>query len=277
MNPRSQTTNKRRGRPPVGEADRLRALLWYYAVKARGNWSDYRLSKEFGADDGNVAERPRMFENIRKEARLPATGAYQQRTLGIVDRVERHPGFQGTGAVFHSRYWELLKNPPSDITAAQVFVQDTLKELGLIRLEGRLARIWDDHINQLGQVAADYLNVDPQQRYLGFLTVALEAQPDHIKRLTLLGGLYREALLVGNKAIFLPLNRLFLDCLMTFCCQPWVSKIALDFYKASHRQILYTLEPEQLDTFLANDSPYTKVSRLIMDAGGPAATSIRNK
>lgn len=274
MNPPSLTTTKKRGRPPGGETDRFRALTWYYAVKDRGNWSDYRLSKEFGSDDGSTADRQRIFENIRKDARMPATGTYQQRTLDIIERVERHPDFHGTAPIFHSQYWELLKNPPSDITTAQVFVRDTLIELGLVRLEGKLAKLWDDQVNQLGDAAAGYFDVDPLQRYLSCLSIVIEAQPDPLKRLTLLGSLYREALLVGHKAIYLQISRLFSEGLMAFCCEPWMAMIALDFYHFSQRQILYTLAPDQFNTFLAHESPYTKISRLIMDASNPAVAHL---
>lgn len=277
MKPPSHTTTKKRGRPPCSETDRFRALTWYYAVKDRGNWSDYRLSKEFGSDDGSTVDRQRIFENIRKDARMPATGAYQQRTLDIIERVERHPDFHGTAPIFHSHYWELLRNPPSDITTAQVFVQDTLNELCLVRLEGKLAKLWDDQVNQLGEAASGYFDVDPLQRYLSCLNIVIEAQPDPLKRLTLLGSLYREALLVGHKAMYLQIGRLFSEDLMAFCCESWMAKIALDFYHFSQRQILYTLAPDQFNTFLAHESPYTKISRLIMDAGNPAVAHLCTK
>ena len=36
------------GRPKQSEIDRLRAKVWYRAVKSCGNWSDYKLDMQFG-------------------------------------------------------------------------------------------------------------------------------------------------------------------------------------------------------------------------------------
>lgn len=124
----SKTKTERRTRSAV---ERLRAKVWYCAVKRCGNWTDYKLDMQFGQDGGPATKdgalRNRVFGVIGKKGTLPSRGTHHRRTFNLVERVETHPEFKGTAKVIDSPFWELLRLPPRDLEATTFFVTRLLR------------------------------------------------------------------------------------------------------------------------------------------------------
>ena len=91
-----------------------RLQVWYWPVsKLMGPRPDSRLDcrfayrRELTPSEGK--NRRRVFEWIRKMGREPNGGHPDLRTIEeIIEAVDVHPNFQGTAAIYRSRFWELF-------------------------------------------------------------------------------------------------------------------------------------------------------------------------
>jgi hypothetical protein len=138
-----------RGRKRKTGFDRLQAKVWYAAVKAVENLSDYRLGEKFGdlADlkfpkleinpiDGKTSissHSRRIFEFIRKNGAIPSEGKHRARNYSLVSLVGLEEGYGGTKKIFDSPFWTILK---LDCDASQIRTQ-IIKCIGNLNLHNQ--------------------------------------------------------------------------------------------------------------------------------------------
>lgn len=214
------------GRPPTDVAELLRAKVWYLAVKARGNWSDYKLDLEFAKPEGEAPrqgqDRRRAFEEIRRTGSVPTEGTHKRREFDLVRNVEAHPNFAGTADYFHSSFWALLKPVPMKLPAIRQFVEIELKRANLHRPSGDLDLLMKFIYAGTGKEMPSYIKAE--RLYSVSLQQHLKSAPINLDVFALLGGLFREAYLVCTLEIALVLKDLFIELLEEFCSQDWLKK-----------------------------------------------------
>ena len=207
-----QNKKKKRGRPPADITNKFRAEMWYLAVKARGNWSDYELDLKFGYDkednkndtpDGSA--RKRIFETIRTKRTLPSLGNHPKRNFDLVARVDKHPNFKGTSDIFHSAFWEIVSRRQISISETNEIVCHYFKKYNVLRLK-------QDQESMLRWISprseeAEFINELPtSEQYRLWLRVLIDKIPLNIDLLAFIGALYREAYLCGALEIALILS-----------------------------------------------------------------------
>lgn len=107
--------SKKRGGQPKHWAEEARVWVWYYEIKRRCDWTDYKLDHEFawteeGKRTRSSTDRPRTFEWIRKEARKPAGRDARWRGMSeLVASVEQNPLFSGTQRLYEFALWHFLQ------------------------------------------------------------------------------------------------------------------------------------------------------------------------
>lgn len=273
-----QREQRRRGRPRATEADRLQVKTWYYKVKSRGQWTDYRLSKEFSDEKcskGNaVTRRSRLFENLRTHWASPSLANNRRTSFDIISTVDAHPNFIGTSRTYRSQFWQLLKCPPQEVATAQNLVYGLFHELGLTRLENKLAYLWDKQLRSSAEKLDDYFCMTPVERYLGYLHSALREIEEDLDRLALLGALYREAFLCGAGILTILLGQRFITALDGFCSQPWLSAVGVELCEYARGRVIHCADSAQLNVALGWDDSATKATRLIVHTDMPAVKYI---
>lgn len=130
------------GVKPKTFLDRLIPKIWYWTVKARGNWSDPDLDVEFlRLENGakrDKADRVRAFEAIRARGVEPSSAGkkHWRRPFDLVMAVEAHPNFTGTSQAIHTPLWALLRSKSNNAMDATSIVEECLRRLGLTRIKG---------------------------------------------------------------------------------------------------------------------------------------------
>lgn len=197
-----KTNSRQRGRPPIDEIQRLRILTWYFLVKSKGGWSDYKLDITFGLpgakDAKEHAARPRIFELIRKRGVIPQRGENAKRGFDLIDEVENHPEFNGTKSIYESPFWELISQTSPTLHGTNKFVNKLLSLYGLSRIEVEFDALLTNAINDIEidhSNLLNYLNLPAIERYDQRLSDALNLLPSDLDKLTLTGALFREAYL----------------------------------------------------------------------------------
>lgn len=222
--PRASGPASGRGRPPLDEADQLRAKVWYSAVKARGNWSDYKLDVEFAREEDEErrcgADRRRAFEEVRRTGSVPTQGAHPKRSFDLVRNVDAHPEFSGTAKYFHSPFWDLLKGRTMALPEAHAFVAKCLATSNVYRLSNEL------HFVQRCLPVNGRLLVPAEMPdhlvYAAALDNLIKQTPVDLDLLALIGGLFREAFLVCALEIASVLKGRLNNLLEEFCAQTWL-------------------------------------------------------
>lgn len=241
------TTKKypaRTGRPSSSAIDRLRAKIWYCAVKRCGNWSDYKLDMQFGQDDGPIttggAARNRVFGVIGKKGTLPSRGGHHRRKYNLIVRVEDHQQFKGTAKVIDSPFWDLLKLPPRDLEATSSFAARCMELMGLTRLSGETALDWTWYANEeICRPGRGSLKSTGASTYEACLDDALSGLPCDLNLLALLGGLYREACLSFNPMNAEILGVFFKLSLKQFSSESWLGSHGQYLENLAMNRILY--------------------------------------
>lgn len=241
----------RRGRPPLDEADQLRAKVWYSAVKARGNWSDYKLDVEFAREEGEVrrcgADRRRAFEEVRRTGSVPTQGTHARRSFDLVGNVDAHPEFSGTAKYFHSPFWDLLKGRTMTLPEAHAFVSKCLAKSGLYRPSNELHFVLRClPVNGRLLIPAE---MPDQLVYAGALDNLIKQTPVDLDLLALIGGLFREAFLVCELEIASVLKERLNNLLEEFCAQTWLVESTRNLHLLAERRILFW----QMDKYYFDD------------------------
>jgi hypothetical protein len=217
----------KKGRPPTDVAELLRAKVWYLAVKARGNWSDYKLDLEFAKPEGESPrqgqDRRRAFEEIRRTGSVPTEGTHKRREFDLVRNVEAHPNFAGTSSYFHSSFWTLLQPVPMKLQNAKQIVENELKRANLHRPSAELALFVT--LSKPGSTGRDMPSgVDTRHLYRASLQMYLQSAQRNLDVFALIGSLFREAYLVCALEIAVVLKDLLCEMLEEFCNQEWLQK-----------------------------------------------------
>jgi len=232
------------GRPKLSEVDRLRAKIWYCAVKRCGNWTDYKLDMEFGQAEGpiytNGAGRNRVFGVIGSKGTLPSRGDHHMRKFDLVERVESHLDFKGTSEVIDSPFWDLLKLPPRNLETTSAFVLRCLEKLNLMRLSEKNALDWmwyaSDQLFSSNRPSLKSTGAGPFEISLNDATKELQCD---LNLIALFGGLYRESCLSFNPANAEILGTFFRLSLEQFCAQPWLGAHGSYLEDLARNRILY--------------------------------------
>lgn len=200
------------GRPKDDVAVRLRGKVWYWAVRAKSRWSDYRLDAEFAtpaARGRSGAKRVRLFERVRKTGSIP----HLRTGWNLVNRVESHPVFTGTATYFYSTYWDLLDPAPAQLAKTHRWVGDLLSRFELFRPSEPLFRLL--HLHAPPTMSEERLYRSALKTHLSVMTSGLDV-------LALLGALFREAYLVGALDTAIQLRDELLPRLEGFVRQKWL-------------------------------------------------------
>ena len=232
------------GRPAKAAVEHLRVRVWYLAVKTRKSWSDYRLDQEFAwENDRNErkgADRLRVFETIRRRSVSPSSGRHPKRQFDLIAKVDAHPDFAGTSAIYFSPFWTLLQGSFMELPEIHEFTKEQLMRCGIHRPTGKFSAI---HVEKFPLFDAEQTELDCEdwdlpQVYEASLRAAITDLPVNLDLLALLGGLFREAYLVCALEIAVCLKELFLHALNAFCAQHWLDDADIDLLDMAEEKIL---------------------------------------
>lgn len=148
---------KKRGRQRKHWAEKARVWIWYWKIKDTCGWSDYKLDNEFawtekGRSSFSLAQRPRTFEWIRKEARKPAGNDPRWRGMDeLVVAVDQHPLFKGSKFLYEAELWSMLQETVVTSEVVEARINHLFKIYDLIRVPhdqltddlGRLTETYD--------------------------------------------------------------------------------------------------------------------------------------
>lgn len=250
-----------RGRPRLDPVDRVRAKVWYLAVKARGGWTDYRLDVEFArcADEPRRegSERRRAFEAVRRTGTVPSPGTHPRRDFDLVENVESHPDFVGTANIFHSPFWNLLKMRVMGIPEASAFTSQCMTHFKLHRPSGKL---YD--VIRYSWLRADLPYGENKDIYLGAIKTIVSRLPQELDALALLGGLFREAYLVCSLETAGILKNQFIEFLEQYGEQKWLGATGNELVLLAERRVLYwQIDKHYDDNKYYDDWPPNAVER----------------
>lgn len=258
----------KRGRPSTDQIDRIRAKIWYKAVKSRTEWSDYQLDIEFvrdkdeGKRDG--PRRRRAFERIRRLGVVPSSGNHHARKYDLVAQVDSHPRFMGTADVFRSPFWELLKARAMALPQAHALVAQCMNTFNVFRPSGKLHFIWEV---ALANRIPETTQLSGANKYRVALRQVLQEKPLDLNQLALIGALFREAYLTCALDIATVLRDEFVDRLQQYCDQDWLGDMGSELLQLAERRALYWgVEPELEEGKIYDDWPEQVVSRPLLCA-----------
>lgn len=280
------TRTNKRGRPPSDAAELLRAKVWYLAVKARGNWSDYKLDLEFAKPEGEAPRpgeaRRRAFEEIRRTGSVPTEGTHKRREFDLVRNVETHPNFAGTANYFHSSFWALLKPVPMKLREVKLLVESELSRASLHRPSSDLDLLLKFYYPRSNGGAGGERPpvVEARHLYGASLQLYLSSAPRDLDLFALLGSLFREAYLVCALEIALVLKDLFIELLEEYCCQGWLKKddTGQKLLRLAERRVFHwRLEDVTNDSEGYDDLPMVVVERPLLQHSEGLERLIQNE
>lgn len=237
--------NGKVGRPRRSEIDKLRARIWYWTVKSRGNWKDSKLDEQFGSIDGPRLgpNRTRVFGQIKKNGVLPRTGQNKSPNFSVVYRVDNHPNFNGTSMVIDSPFWELLENPPSSLEEANQLVQKLLDLHNLTRFSGRSQIEWMMlNASELFNRERNGLYKHGVEPYEASLQDACKDIPTNLNSAALFGALYLESCLSFNIDNAKTLGIYFRIAIEEFCSYDWLGGEAWLLQDIAINRILFGIK-----------------------------------
>lgn len=274
-------TSPKLGRPPKTPVDRLRAQLWYYAVKSRTIMSDYQLDLLFldrlGKRPSDPQKRIRLFENVRLYGTLPSTGTHPRRDFNLIEIVDLHEDFGGTAEVFNSPFWLLFGPQYQDLSSCHALVQSSLRRLGLLRFSSiaqwgfkGAMKMWNDKQESELQLSSSFI-WEGYRLYGVQLRIVLSTLPLSLDLLTLLGALFREAYLACALEVAVEIKNIFYEMLERYIKQDWISPLANVFERQAECRILFMhsypfmIGNEGIDVY--DDYPSEVVQRMIFPVG----------
>jgi len=201
------------GRYPNSEIERLKPKFWYWYIKSRTNMNDAELDILFAEDESgrkySSADRPRIFESIRKNGTTPSDGSHRLRKFNLIDKVDAHPSFSGSKNVFTSPFWDLLQPEPIDLDKNNEILDASLKKLNLIRLNYGHEYFWD--FMDVPFNPNDRQGISPYfiSDFEHIFHKAISNIPDNLDLLALIGALYRESCLTFQLENAIVLSRYF--------------------------------------------------------------------
>lgn len=238
---------------------RIRTKIWYWSVKARGNWSDYKLDMEFGQPEQVPAkagiDRNRVFDAIRKNGTRPSKGTHHRRQFDLIERVERHDNFRGTQKTHNSLFWDVLESKPRNLGATTEQVNQCLDRLNLKRLHGQNTINWMWIASPLfSNSLTNGFNEAQSNHFEFWLDDSTQPLPIDLDLLALFGAMYREACLSFAPDLAEVHRSHFKLALQSFCKASWLQPLNEDlklFEDIALNRILHGMEnylPEKCDS-----------------------------
>ncbi|MBX9297284.1 hypothetical protein K5M33_15770 [Chromobacterium vaccinii] len=224
---------KRTGRPRHSPVERLRAKLWYYAVKSRTSLSDYQLDlfflEKLGRRPKDPQMRSRIFETIRLRGTLPSNGNHPKRDFDLIQLVEEEAAFAGTAELFYSPFWQLLTRNDFDIAVYHDIAQAAMGRLGLARTDyygekaiRNICYLGYEKVIPNLPMSNDYM----YKMYGKMLQEAMKSSSPTLDNLVLLGALFREAYLACALEIAIQIRNYYCELLTDYVCQDWLDPIS---------------------------------------------------
>lgn len=198
--------------------EKLRARLWYWAVRERSGLSDYQLDVHFGLYRPRAApapgksrpagdERRRVFEGIRVHGRDPTRIKNEGETIDLVAIADADPQFEGLERSYNAGIWWLV--------SAQPGLAEIAERLEVVASELGLRRISEGEQERLERAAADCL---PERMFALCVQYSL-MNKTFADKLSLLGLLYRHLDLCGELQFAEEVRALFDENCELFCYQ----------------------------------------------------------
>ena len=231
-------------RPKLDVSFRIRARVWYYAVKDREKLSDYALGKKFAMVDDDEPEGAtssiRIFDPIRRNGALPSRGGHPKRKYDLVMRVEETKHYHGTAKIIDSPFWRLIEKPNLPLKDIRDIVVDCIKVLELAKKPG-------DEDDDGGNDLEDVVLYDPDMPVIEYLQLVKEGDrgydeamgnafihlPVSLDYIALIGALGLEAIYANNMQIAAHNIECFEILLREYCEQAWLSQIGDQLYNLS--------------------------------------------
>lgn len=167
---------KKRGGQRKHWAEKARVWIWYCYVKGCCNYSDYALDNEFAWTESGKAsrskddDRPRTFECIRKFSRKPAGRDPRWRDINeLVYAIDQVPIFNGTRAIYMSKFWDLLQEQRLTISSVKLEVEQILEANRLVRVDTRKSEFFSKMIDKYGQEYVFYRCLELSLNQMGEL------------------------------------------------------------------------------------------------------------
>lgn len=265
---------KRTGRPRQSPVDRLRAKLWYYAVKSRTSLSDYQLDllflEKLGRRPKDPQMRSRIFETIRLHGTLPSNGNHPKRDFDLIQLVEEEAAFSGTAELFYSPYWQLLTRNDLEIVVYHDIAQAAMSRLGLARADYYGEKAFRSVFHQsyeksmpIFPMPSDYIH----KAYGQMLQDIMKSSPPTLDHLVLLGALFREAYLACALEVAIQTKECYSDIIVEYMCQDWLYPIAHTLQEIGEGYLVfshtydYIYGPELKPPY--DDCPFAVVERPI--------------
>lgn len=269
---------KRTGRPRHSPVERLRAKLWYYAVKSRTSLSDYQLDlfilEKLGRRPKDPQMRSRIFETIRLRGTLPSNGNHPKRDFDLIQLVEEEAAFAGTAELFYSPFWQLLTRNDFDIVVYHDIAQTAMSRLGLARTdyfgEKAVQNIYRQRYERMMPglpMPNDYM----YKMYGQLLQDVMKSSSPTLDNLVLLGALFREAYLACALEIAIQVKNCYCELLTEYVCQDWLDPIAETLQEIGEGYLVfshaydYMYGPAEKPPY--DDCPLAVVERPIWYAG----------
>ncbi len=137
-------TQKRRGRPELDIAIRIRNWLWYSEIKAATQLSDDRLDQRFvhiQLKQGHDPIRQRVFYEIKSMGSSPDELRGYRIKKSIFEKVHENGQFADIKFNFELPLWRYLSDPTVSTDEYRSYLKQEIERLGLFRLDTRDAEV----------------------------------------------------------------------------------------------------------------------------------------
>lgn len=231
------------GRKLNSEIERLKPKFWYWYIKSRTDLNDAELDVLFAEDENGrkytTADRPRMFESIRKHGTTPSDGSHRLRRFNLIDKVENYPSFSGSKNIFTSPFWDLLQSNPIYLDKNNEILEASFKRLNLTRLDFDHKYFWD--FMDVPFDSNDRKGISPHliSDFEHIFNLAICNISDNLDLLALIGALYRESCLTFQLENAIVLSRYF-EMLADGCLNTeWKNPAGALLWDIAHERVIY--------------------------------------
>lgn len=232
----SVPVTRRVGRPRKTDIERLRVRTWYWKIKSLcpAGWTDATLDEKFGGQKGTG--RLRIFDRMRKKGWFPRSFPDGQllknikRPRDLVDAIDREFPSGGTKNLLESPFWTIFGKPTADLPSVRQALNECLDRNGLVRLESDLNETVDAQIREIIRNPDKRLSyISSAGIYTQWLFWEMRQIPDDFERLTLVGLLLRESLLLAYLDSANLLSNILRQTISQIAKAPWLAPVAEEF------------------------------------------------
>lgn len=249
---------QQRGRPVGNKELRvLRSKTWYLNVKSRKGLSDCRLDVMFGTGPNQAprgtADRVKVFEAIRVNGSIPASGTSNKRGFDLAAYVDCHPDYAGTAAILNSPFWRLMEDHQMSLEQIREMVVECIELLELAKVSGNHK---DDGRNYLDELITDNPELSFEE-YIRFMKMGDDSydnamgdvfrnQKPSLDYLALLGALAFEAIEAGNMQVAFYHMDIFRVILRDYCEQVWLGSVGENLREYAEKRMMTALQADAL-------------------------------